>query len=329
MSPSSSSRSSAGSSPRSRDINIGPSPSFIEDLKSHADIVQVVQERVALRRSGATWKGLCPFHGEKTPSFHVNGDKGFFHCFGCGAKGDVFEFVKLHDKITFPKPSGRWRHVPACRFPEPDDGQQDPESERDRETLLRAHEVAARWFREQLASAQGAAANTPARQPRADACDDRAAGYGLCTALSRSAENQAPPRGLSRRNLWPEPAWSWNVKAARSSIGFAHRLMIPIARDNGTIIAFGGRAMDAGQVPKYLNSPETPIYVKGRTLYRAPSEQGCHHQVEARRDGRRVFRCRAGDAGRHPQRRRLLGDRADAGASSALETFRVEGRPKF
>jgi len=78
-------------------------PNFIEDLKSHADIVQVVQERVALRRSGATWKGLCPFHGEKTPSFHVNGDKGFFHCFGCGAKGDVFEFVKLHDKITFPE----------------------------------------------------------------------------------------------------------------------------------------------------------------------------------------------------------------------------------
>ena len=76
---------------------------FIEDLKSHADIVQVVQERVPLRRSGATWKGLCPFHGEKTPSFHVNGDKGFFHCFGCGVGGDVIKFVELHDKITFPE----------------------------------------------------------------------------------------------------------------------------------------------------------------------------------------------------------------------------------
>jgi len=75
--------------------------SFIDDLKSHADLVQVVQERVALRRSGATWKGLCPFHGEKTPSFHVNGDKGFFHCFGCGAGGDAFKFLELHEKIGF------------------------------------------------------------------------------------------------------------------------------------------------------------------------------------------------------------------------------------
>ena len=77
--------------------------SFIDDLKSHVDIVQVVQERVPLRRSGVTWKGLCPFHGEKTPSFHVNGDKGFFHCFGCGVGGDVIKFIELHDKVSFPE----------------------------------------------------------------------------------------------------------------------------------------------------------------------------------------------------------------------------------
>ena len=76
---------------------------FIQDLKSHADIVQVVQERVPLRRSGSAWKGLCPFHGEKTPSFQVNGDKGVFHCFGCGVGGDVIKFVELYDKITFPE----------------------------------------------------------------------------------------------------------------------------------------------------------------------------------------------------------------------------------
>src|SRR5919107_4863130 len=75
--------------------------SFIDDLKSHADIVQVVQERVPLRRAGASWKGLCPFHGEKTPSFNVHGDKQFFHCFGCDASGDVIEFVKRSDTLTF------------------------------------------------------------------------------------------------------------------------------------------------------------------------------------------------------------------------------------
>ena len=76
---------------------------FVEDLKSHVDIVQIVQERVPLRKTGATWKGLCPFHGEKTPSFHVNGDKGFFHCFGCGVGGDVIKFVELYDKVSFPE----------------------------------------------------------------------------------------------------------------------------------------------------------------------------------------------------------------------------------
>src|SRR5512134_2608777 len=76
--------------------------SFIDDLKSHVDIVQVVQERVPLRRTGATYKGLCPFHGEKTPSFQVNRDKGFFHCFGCGVGGDVIKFLELHEKVGFP-----------------------------------------------------------------------------------------------------------------------------------------------------------------------------------------------------------------------------------
>ena len=73
--------------------------SFIDDLRLQADIVQVVQDYVPLRKSGATYKGLCPFHGEKTPSFHVNREKGFFHCFGCGVGGDVFKFVELHEKV--------------------------------------------------------------------------------------------------------------------------------------------------------------------------------------------------------------------------------------
>ena len=75
---------------------------FVDDLKSQADIVQVVQDFVPLRKAGASFKGLCPFHTEKTPSFHVNRDKGFFHCFGCGAGGDVVKFVELQEKLSFP-----------------------------------------------------------------------------------------------------------------------------------------------------------------------------------------------------------------------------------
>ena len=75
--------------------------SFVDELKSYVDIVQIVQERVPLRKIGATWKGLCPFHGENAPSFYVDGDKGFFHCFGCGIGGDVFKFVELNEKVSF------------------------------------------------------------------------------------------------------------------------------------------------------------------------------------------------------------------------------------
>jgi DNA primase len=240
-------------------------PSFIDDLKSLADIVQVVQERVPLKRSGASWKGLCPFHSEKTPSFHVY-DKGFFKCFGCSVGGDVIKFVELHDKITFPEAVRQLAGRFGLPVPEAEDGRQDPEGQRDREAILRAHEVAAAWFREQLASAAGA----PARRLLAS--------RGLTPAtVEQLGMGYAPPaREALKARLVREgfaPGWISRTGLVVEREGgalidrFRNRLMIPIARDNGTIIAFGGRAMDAGQVPKYLNSPETPIYVKGRTLY--------------------------------------------------------------
>jgi DNA primase len=241
-------------------------PNFIDDLKSHADIVQIVQERVPLRRSGATWKGLCPFHGEKTPSFHVNGEKGFFHCFGCGVAGDVIEFVKLHDKITFPEAVRQLATRVGLPVPELEDGRQDPESQRDREALLKAHDVAAGWFREQL----GGPAGGPARRLLAS--------RGLSPAtIEQLGMGYAPPsREALKARLIREgfaPEWLTRTGLIVEREGgllidrFRNRLMVPIARDNGAIIAFGGRAMDEGQVPKYLNSPETAIYVKGRTLY--------------------------------------------------------------
>src|SRR5215213_10143105 len=117
--------------------------SFVEDLRSHVDIVQVVQERVQLRKTGATWKGLCPFHGEKTPSFHVNGDKGFFHCFGCGVGGDVIKFVELYDKVTFPEAVRQLAARVGLQVPDAQEAGQDQQEQRDREALLKAHEVAA------------------------------------------------------------------------------------------------------------------------------------------------------------------------------------------
>ena len=137
---------------------------FVDDLKSHADIVQIVQERVPLRKSGATWKGLCPFHGEKTPSFNVNGDKGFFQCFGCGVGGDVDQVHRaVREDDASPKRCGSSRRGAGLTVPEPEDAKQDAESSREREALLKVHEVAAAWFTRAARGAGRRGGAAPAR----------------------------------------------------------------------------------------------------------------------------------------------------------------------
>src|SRR5215212_11806894 len=126
--------------------------SFIDDVRLQADIVQVVQDHVPLRKSGATYKGLCPFHGEKTPSFHVNREKGFFHCFGCGVGGDVFKFLELHEKVGFQDAVKQLAQRFGITVPELEQSDEQRASTAERETLLKVHELAAAWFREQLAS---------------------------------------------------------------------------------------------------------------------------------------------------------------------------------
>src|SRR5260221_1278906 len=239
--------------------------SFVDDLKSHVDIVQIVQERVPLRKSGATWKGLCPFHGEKTPSFHVNGDKGFFHCFGCGVGGDVIKFVELNDKVSFPEAVRQLAARAGLTVPEADDSKQDAESSREREALLKAHEVAAAWFGEQLAGPAGAAARRLLADRGMTAETIALLGMGFAPAAG-GLRARLLKEGFTEALLLKSGLLVQRDEGpARDR--FRNRLMIPIVRDTGAIIAFGGHAMDAGQQPKYYNSPETPIYVKGRTLY--------------------------------------------------------------
>ena len=239
--------------------------SFIDDVRLQADIVQVVQDYVSLRKSGATYKGLCPFHGEKTPSFHVNREKGFFHCFGCGVGGDVFKFVELQEKVGFTDAVRLLAQRVGLALPARVDGD-DRTDAAEREALLKAHEVAASWFAEHLAGPAGARARQQlaSRGLEAPTVERLGLGYappgrdGLKTYLSKQGLS---PALLVRSGLVVQRESGETVDR------FRNRLMIPICRDSGSIIAFGGRAMDADQQPKYLNSPETPIYVKSRTLY--------------------------------------------------------------
>lgn len=227
--------------------------------------MQVVQERVPLRRSGTTWKGLCPFHGEKTPSFHVY-EKGFFKCYGCGVGGDVIKFVELHDRIAFPEAVRQLASRAGIPVPEPEQANEDREAQQERESLLKAHESAARWFAEQLAAPAGAAARRQLQDRGLTADTIAAFGMGYAPAMRAGLTEQL------RRDGFTVPLLVKGGLALQRDDGtvvdrFRNRLMIPICRDSGAIIAFGGRAMEAGQQPKYLNSPETPIYVKGRTLF--------------------------------------------------------------
>jgi DNA primase len=228
--------------------------------------VQVVQERVPLRRSGATWKGLCPFHGEKTPSFHVYADKGFFKCYGCAVGGDVIKFVELFDKIAFPEAVRQLAVRAGLRVPEAADSTQDAESHQERESLLKAHELAAAWFAEQLAGPPGATARRQLQDRGVTAATIELLTIGYAPA---SRDGLC---GRLRKEGFPLPLLIKGGLVVQRDDGsvvdrFRNRLMIPISRDNGAVVAFGGRAMEEGQQPKYLNSPETPIYVKGRTLF--------------------------------------------------------------
>jgi len=242
---------------------------FIDDLRLQANIVQVVQEYVPLKKAGRTYKGLCPFHGEKTPSFTVDPEKGFFHCFGCNRGGDVFKFVELQESLSFPEAVKFVASKFGVSLPEESDAGDDNQR-RDaalRETLLKAHEIAAQYFREQLAAAVGGRARQQLKE------------RGLTTkTIEQLGLGFAPParEGLKERLLKqgfaPAVLLQSGLLVQRDSgevvDRFRNRLMVPICRDAGSVIAFGGRQMDADQGgPKYLNSPETPIYSKSRTLY--------------------------------------------------------------
>ncbi|HEY3382272.1 MAG TPA: DNA primase [Vicinamibacterales bacterium] len=238
--------------------------SFVDDLRARADIVQVVQDYVPLKKAGSTWKGLCPFHGEKTPSFHVNPDKGFFYCFGCQTGGDVFKFVELQEKVGFQDAIRIIARKFGMTVPEAT-GTDDTDGV-ERETLLKIHELAAARFCEQLASPAGARGRQQlaARGIARETIEKLGLGYAVS---SRDAI-----KGWLQKQGFDLPLLVKSGLVVQRDDGqavdrFRGRLMIPICRDSGSVAAFGGRAMEPDQQPKYLNSPETPIYSKGRTLY--------------------------------------------------------------
>ena len=240
--------------------------SFAERVKQQADIVRVIGEYVRLRKTGQNFTGLCPFHQEKTPSFAVHPVRQIYHCFGCGAGGDVFKFVMELDKCAFPE---ALRTVAEkCGIPIPKPREHSPEERMEnqqRGALVEMHREAAAFFARQLreaAEGKVAVAYLEDRGLNREAMERFGLGWApssgdalLRRLKSKYAEKLIETSGLVSRD-----------PGGRLYDRFRRRIMFPIANESGKVIAFGGRAM-GDDLPKYMNSPETPIYSKSGVLY--------------------------------------------------------------
>ncbi|HYI95834.1 MAG TPA: DNA primase [Bryobacteraceae bacterium] len=235
---------------------------FKDHLKSSVDIVRTVGEYVRLRKIGARYSGLCPFHTEKTPSFSVNPGHGFYICFGCGKKGDVLDFIQEVENLTFyealkllaerngiPMPARRERNDPETAL---------------RSAIYELHEIAAATFTENLWGPNAGEARDYLRKRGLSQVVSEQFGLGLA---DRSGE--LLKRVRSRFSVEQLEASGLFGKREDGSLydRFRGRLMFPIHNESGKVIAFGGRAMRSDEEPKYLNSPETAIYKKSNVLY--------------------------------------------------------------
>jgi DNA primase len=230
---------------------------FTETVRNSADIVRVVSDYVSLKQAGVTFKGLCPFHSEKTPSFTVHRDKQFFHCFGCQAGGDVFSFVMLVEKVPFPEAV----EIVAekCGIPIPASKGPDDKKNDERKQLFEIHDQAAAYFQQMLSSEEAAPARQVIEKRKVNDTFVRKFGMGY-----------APATGLLNQLRLKDPVTSGLfVKNDRGEVydRFRRRLMFPIWNERGKIIGFGGRALMPDAQPKYLNSAESPLYSKSQVLY--------------------------------------------------------------
>jgi DNA primase catalytic core len=240
--------------------------SFADRVKQQADIVRVVGEYVRLKKSGQNFTGLCPFHSEKTPSFSVSPLKQFYYCFGCSAGGDVFKFVMEMDKITFPE-SVR-AVAEKCGIAVPAPRERTPEERRDnqvRSALVDLHKETAAFFVNQLnVTPEGRAARAYLLDRGLDSEAVARFGIGFAPSggetLLRAMKQKYPEKVLDTSGLFSRDP------NGRFFDRFRRRVTFPIANESGKIVAFGGRALGDDK-PKYLNSPETPIYTKSNVLY--------------------------------------------------------------
>ena len=234
----------------------------LEEIRTRADIVEVIGAHVRLKRAGRNFVGLCPFHNEKTPSFSVNPERGFFHCFGCGAGGTVFNFMMRTEGLNFPEAIESLARRYGVTLPER--GGETGPGAGERDAALRANQTAADFFVHVLW-----------KTPDGAVARDYLAARGVAAETARTFRLGFAPerpanlaRALEKRGLLTAAVRLGLVKqdGAGTRDMFRGRLMFPIRDGQGRVLAFGGRVLDQ-RLPKYINSPESPLYSKSRNVY--------------------------------------------------------------
>jgi DNA primase len=245
--------------------------SFIADLLNRVDIVDVVGQHVKLKKAGANFQGLCPFHSEKSPSFSVSPTKQFYHCFGCGAHGSAISFLMEYSGLGYVDAIEDLARSAGLDVPREERTANDVARQQQTMALSEVMSAAADWYRQQLKVAPCAVEYLKGRGLTGEIAKRYALGYapdgwqGL-EAVFGTYANDEVAKTLLEGGLLIQSEQTDNNQTARRYDRFRDRIMFPIRNPKGQTIGFGGRILDQGE-PKYLNSPETPLFSKGNTLY--------------------------------------------------------------
>ncbi|MSO65365.1 MAG: DNA primase [Alphaproteobacteria bacterium] len=240
-------------------------PAFLDDLRARVALSEVVGRRVKLSRRGREFVGLCPFHNEKSPSFTVSDDKGFYHCFGCQAHGSIFDFVMNSEGVDFPEAVERVAGIAGVPVPKATPAA--AEQARRQATLYEVIEKAATWFGEYLRTQAGREARDYLKKRGLAEATIQRFRLGYAPDLRTALKDALIARGASEEQLLAAGLLIQPEDGAATFDRFRHRVMFPIADVRGRVIAFGGRALSDAAKAKYLNSPETPLFHKGHVLY--------------------------------------------------------------
>ena len=241
------------------------SPQFLDELRARLPVSEVVGKRVKLRKAGREWKGLSPFNQEKTPSFFVNDQKMAWFDFSSGKNGSIFDFVMMTEGVTFPEAVERL--AAQAGVPLPKVSAEDEVREQHRRSLNDVVELAAQFFQSSLASRHGAKARGYLADRGLDPATQLKFRIGYAPAERFALKEHLGGQGVSVEDMIEAGLLVSGDDIPVPYDRFRDRVMFPIADLRGRVIAFGGRALEKDAQAKYLNSPETPLFHKGGTLY--------------------------------------------------------------